>query len=92
MQTLEALRQLSNEMMASSGFAFDVETAPQNPDVRGVDPMRSSLVGLSISMREGQGFYIPVGHLQGDQIPVQSMVDTIKIAFEIVKELDLLLF
>ena len=44
-QTLEALRQLSHELMTSSGFSFDVETAPQNPDVRGVDPMRSSLVG-----------------------------------------------
>ncbi len=81
-QTLDELKQLTNELMNSSGFAFDVETAPQNPDLRSVDPMRCSLVGLSISMREGQGFYVPVGHLQGDQIPVQTMIDAIKNAFE----------
>jgi DNA polymerase-1 len=81
-QTYEQLTQLCIELKASSGFAFDVETAPEYPEVRGVDPMRSSLVGLSISIKEGQGFYIPIGHTQGEQISIKSMIDGLKKVFE----------
>lgn len=46
---------LVEELRRSGGFAVDVETT-------GLDPLRSDLVGISISLRPGHARYIPVGH------------------------------
>lgn len=81
-QTKDQLRQLSDNLMTSGGFAFDVETAPESPEIRSVDPMRSFLVGLSICQKEGQAFYIPLGSKSGVQIPIESVIEILKPVFE----------
>ncbi len=49
------LPDLIDRLRRSGGFALDVETT-------GVDPMRATLVGISVSEQPGRASYIPVGH------------------------------
>jgi len=53
--TLEGLDALVAQIRAAGLFAFDTETT-------GLDARRSSIVGISVSVRPGEGFYIPLGH------------------------------
>ncbi len=69
--TMEALETLVEELRTAGHFAFDTETS-------GIDPMRSDLVGLSFSTKEGQGFYVPVGHAKGRQISLGEALETLK--------------
>ncbi|MBW1956168.1 MAG: DNA polymerase I [Deltaproteobacteria bacterium] len=41
-------------------FALDTETTALNP-------MRAELVGISVAMKDHEGFYIPIGHLAGTE-------------------------
>ena len=57
---------LAARMAAASEFAVDTETSGQQP-------LTADLVGISISLNEGEAFYIPVGHeASGDiaQLPL----------------------
>ncbi|MDX9971524.1 MAG: DNA polymerase I [FCB group bacterium] len=53
--TMKELEAVIKEMKAAGRFALDTETTS-------VDPMRATLVGISLSSRPGTGYYIPVGH------------------------------
>ncbi len=55
--TRERLEGVIEEMRASGAFAVDTETTS-------VDPMRATLVGVSLSCRAATGYYIPVGHTE----------------------------
>ena len=70
-----ALDTLVRELTASTGFAFDVETAPLDPKDRRIDPLRSDLVGLSFAAAPGRAWYVPVGHLQGPQLPRERVLE-----------------
>ncbi|MEK6588458.1 MAG: DNA polymerase I [Chloroflexota bacterium] len=54
--TPEALEALAKRLEKAKAIAFDVETTAP-------DEMRSELVGISLAIKPGEGFYIPVGHL-----------------------------
>ena len=71
----EALATLVGELTASSGFAFDVETAPLDPRDRRIDPLRSDLVGLSFATAPGRAWYVPVGHLEGLQLSRERVLE-----------------
>jgi DNA polymerase-1 len=49
------LEQIVKDLKQSNGFAFDTETTA-------LDTMKARLVGLSLSYRKGEAYYIPVGH------------------------------
>jgi len=51
----DLLLKLCKQLEAVSGFALDTETDD-------LDPMRATLIGISISYIKGQAFYIPLGH------------------------------
>ncbi len=53
--TEERLDAAIAEMRAAGAFAVDTETTS-------ADPMRASLVGISMSCRARSGYYIPIGH------------------------------
>jgi DNA polymerase-1 len=53
--TEKELDSLVSRLTSSGGFALDTETTS-------TEPMRARLVGLSFSAKNGEGFYIPVGH------------------------------
>ena len=57
-----ALAGLVEKLAKAPGIAFDVETTA-------IDPMRAELVGLALSPAEGEGYYVPVGHSEGTQLP-----------------------
>lgn len=78
--SVEALDALVAEMRAAGGFAFDTETT-------GLDPLRASLVGISIAVRPHQGFYIPVGHTATlletpAQLPLETVIERLRPVFE----------
>jgi DNA polymerase-1 len=53
--TPAALQTLVNVLAQASALAFDTETTS-------TDPLQAELVGISLSVQSGQGYYIPIGH------------------------------
>jgi len=53
--TEDQLRAAIKELRAAGQFAVDTETTS-------IDPMRATLVGISMSCRPETGYYVPVGH------------------------------
>jgi DNA polymerase-1 len=65
--TPEALVQLQQTLAKAKCLAVDTETT-------GVDPLRADLVGISLSVEEGEGYYIPTGHKTGErQLPLEQV-------------------
>jgi len=52
----EELLKLAESLKKSDGFALDTETS-------GLDPETAELVGLSLSFKRGEAYYLPFGHL-----------------------------
>lgn len=61
------LKALVKTLNASAGIAFDVETTSTHP-------MLAKLVGISLAVKEGEGYYLPVGHLEGQQLPLATVI------------------
>ena len=72
---IDHLEAVISEMRAAGSFTFDVETT-------GKDAVASDLVGVSLSAASGRGCYIPLGHQEGDQIPIDKALDLLKPLFE----------
>lgn len=67
----EELVELTRRMRSFSTFAVDTETD-------GIDPMRCTLVGLSLSFSTGEAFYIPVGHqTENKQVLLADVRETV---------------
>ena len=65
------LEAMASELRAAGSFAFDVETTSR-------DPMASHLVGLSFSCEGGVAYYVPVGHNEGAQLPLDEALAVLK--------------
>ncbi len=65
---LENLRQV---LSSASVLSIDTET-------NSTDEMTADLVGISLAVREGQGYYIPVGHRVGDQLPLAQVLEALR--------------
>ena len=74
-ETEEQLEQMLAALREAGSFAFDTETT-------GIDPMQAELVGLSFSDEPGRAWYIPVGHREGSQLPLESTLARIKSLME----------
>ena len=66
--TDEALDEMVKELDTAAGFAFDTETTSRKA-------MSARLVGLSFSSGAGKSWYVPVGHDEGDQLPMDRVLD-----------------
>ena len=66
--TRDKLDDLLEVLDTPNGFSFDTETTSQ-------DPMVARLVGLSFSTEPRSGWYVPVGHLEGTQIPIDDVLE-----------------
>ncbi len=55
------LQALQAALAGAKMIAFDCETDS-------LSPVQSGLVGVSLAVHEGQGYYIPVGHREGQQL------------------------
>ncbi len=68
--TPEALAELTAQLDSAQGFSFDTETTDTNPKA-------ADLVGLSFSHSTGQGWYVPVGHSEGAQLPLDLVLSSV---------------
>ncbi len=67
----ETLQELVKQLEAAEMIAFDTETTS-------TDQMQAELVGISLAVKPGQGYYIPVGHRSGQQLPITAVLDAIR--------------
>ena len=74
-RTQETLRALVQALSTPRGFAFDTETTHLNP-------MLANLVGMSFANEPNKGWYVPVGHLEGEQLPVDDVLEAVRPLFE----------
>lgn len=69
--TKAALDEMTRALESSEFVAFDTETTSQNA-------MLAELVGLSFSNEDGKGWYVPVGHEEGQQLPREEVLERLK--------------
>jgi DNA polymerase-1 len=71
----EKLKDLKAVLKNARQISFDTETTS-------TDPMRASLVGISLAVETGSAYYIPVGHVgSAAQLPVEKVLDALRPAF-----------
>ncbi len=64
------LSALAAALDAPDGFSFDTETTSK-------DPMLARLVGLSFSTEPRAAWYVPVGHAEGRQLPMERVLEVL---------------
>lgn len=71
--TPQALADLVKRLHNAKAISFDTETTSTNQ-------MLADLVGISLSVEENKGYYIPVGHNPsfGPQLPLQDVLDALR--------------
>ena len=69
--TEAALDEMVASLEASEFVAFDTETTSQTA-------MLAELVGLSFSNEDGKGWYVPVGHEEGQQLGREDVLERLK--------------
>ena len=67
----DALRALAKRLESAKEIAFDTETTSTHA-------MTAELVGISLAVEEGEGYYLPVGHRNGIQLPLARVLDAIR--------------
>lgn len=68
--TEEKANRLAKELNKAKVIAFDTETTD-------TEEMKAELVGISLSIKDGQGYYIPVGHSSGNNLDVKKAINAI---------------
>jgi DNA polymerase-1 len=66
------LAALVKVLSKASTISFDTETTS-------TDEMTAGLVGISLAVASGQGYYIPVGHKVGAQLPLEQVISALSI-------------
>lgn len=69
--TIDKLHKLKAALRKAEVISFDTETTS-------VEEMQAELVGISLATEPGKGWYIPVGHAQGEQLPIETVIDAIR--------------
>lgn len=71
-QTEAELTALCQKLAAAPEIALDTETTA-------TDPLRAALVGISLAIQPGEGYYIPVGHTtEGPQLPLAGVLKALR--------------
>ncbi len=60
------LENLAKELSKAKVIAFDTETTS-------TEETQANIVGISLSIKEGEAYYIPVGHLAGNNLPMDQV-------------------
>ena len=74
-QTKEQLEQMLATLYEAGQFSFDTETT-------GLDAVQAGLVGLSFSTAPTVAWYVPVGHQEGEQLPMEEVLAAVRPLFE----------
>ncbi|MDQ2691212.1 MAG: DNA polymerase I [Chloroflexota bacterium] len=67
----EKLADLVKELSHAEVISFDTETTS-------TEEMKAEIVGISLAIREGEGYYIPVGHRVGTNLPLEQVLSALK--------------
>lgn len=73
--TREELDEVVDVIARAGEFAFDTETTA-------LHPIDGDLVGISTACDIGRAYYIPVGHYEGEQLPMHEVMAHLKPLFE----------
>lgn len=69
--TPAALTSLAEELRSAKWISFDTETTS-------TDEMQAEVVGVSLAIEEGRGYYIPVGHRSGQNLPLSNVIEALR--------------
>jgi DNA polymerase I len=69
--TSKKLDLLAKTLARSKVISFDTETTS-------TDEMQAEIVGISLAVKEGEGYYIPVGHLAGNNLPLEQVMSALR--------------
>lgn len=63
----DKLDALKKDLAKAKVIAFDTETTS-------TEQINAELVGISLAIKEGQGYYIPVGHVSGNNLQLDDVI------------------
>ncbi|MBT7819474.1 MAG: DNA polymerase I [Chloroflexi bacterium] len=69
--TPETLSEMVKELESAKIIAFDTETTS-------TDKMQADLVGIALAVKPKEGYYIPVGHDEGTQLPIEDVIEALR--------------
>ena len=69
--TEDKLKDLVKELNQAKVISFDTETTS-------TEEMKADIVGISLACKEGKGYYIPVGHNAGTNLPLKKVLSAIE--------------
>jgi len=69
--TSEKLADLVKELNKAKVISFDTETTS-------TEEMTAEIVGISLAIKEGEGYYIPLGHRAGTNLPLEQVISALK--------------
>jgi len=69
--TDKKLVDLVKELSKASVISFDTETTS-------TEEMKAEIVGISLAIKEGEGYYIPVGHHAGTNLPLEGVLSALR--------------
>lgn len=64
------LKELAKELSRAKVISFDTETTD-------TDEMKADMVGISLSVQEGTGYYIPIGHTAGNNLALETVIEAL---------------
>ncbi|MFN8412217.1 MAG: hypothetical protein U0Z26_07505 [Anaerolineales bacterium] len=62
------MESLKKELAKAKVIAFDTETTS-------TEEMKADIVGISLAIKDGQGYYIPVGHSSGNNLEIETVIE-----------------
>jgi len=65
--TPEKLDDLAKQLSKAKVISFDTETTS-------TEEVQAEIVGISLSVKAGQAFYIPIGHTSGNNLPLKKVI------------------
>jgi len=69
--TDDKLADLVKALSKAKVISFDTETTS-------TEEMKADIVGISLAIKEGEGYYIPVGHNGGNNLPLKKVLSALK--------------
>ncbi len=66
----DKLNDLAKELAKANIISFDTETTS-------TEEMQAEIVGISLAIKEGQAYYIPVGHTSGNNLELKKIIATL---------------
>ena len=72
--TLEKLDDLAKALATAKVISFDTETTS-------TEEMQANIVGISLAIQPGEAYYIPVGHLAGNNLPIDKVISALRAPF-----------